>query len=146
MQPLAAAEVIVGSLITGRIYHGRDPTHVVGHIGVDAVLASLATAIAKARHPHHRPPATHDAHQWPARVARTCVRPAVSVPRAEHIVGDTISPVRSSARPLPNDRNLRIIQTHISTLKFFITRIIWVYDIVSRVKWTFLNYVFDIYI
>lgn len=110
-------EVSIGSLIARRLYHGRDPPHVVGHIGVDSVLAAPATAIAKTCNTHHRPPATHFAQKWPARITRTSVRPTVSIPRTEHIISDLITPVRRSASLLTNDRNLQMsIQTHISCI------------------------------
>lgn len=53
------SNVIVGSLITGRLYHGRDPPHVISHIGVYPVLAMPATAISETCNTHHSPPATN---------------------------------------------------------------------------------------
>lgn len=90
--------------------HSLYPVDVVGHFGVDAVLAALAAALAEARDAEDGPPVAHRAEQRPARVAGARVDAALAVARAEHVLRDEVVLVHLATGRGFHYRNLTIRQ------------------------------------
>ena len=84
-----------------------DPADVVGHFGVDAVLAALAAALAEAGDAEDGPPVADGTQQRPARIAGARIDAALAVAGAEHVLRQQVVLVHLAARRRVHDRHLR---------------------------------------
>ena len=85
-----------------------DPADVIGHFGVDAVFAALATALAETGDAEDGPPVADGTEQGTTGVTGARIDTTLAVAGAEHILRNEVVLVYFTARGCLHDGNLQM--------------------------------------